>query len=412
MSREFGSRSEHLTRRQFGVLAAGSAASLALPGCACVPGQTTDLTHLPYAPGNATPVVAAGVARGSPAEATERAVRTVAEAATDFAWLSRGDTVLLKPVCNSGHTYPSTTDPIAVRAMVGLLREKGAGRVILADMSGVQFLRFSPDETSGSTRALLQENGIAAAARDAGAEVHAFEEAGWDGFFAEEPRVGDHWRGALTLPSVLRDADHVILMPRCARHLLAGTTLGLKAAVGWWRHDTRLEYHRDAADFAAKTADANTLPTLEAKQRLVLTSATKVLTTLGPDQGWVSEPETGLIFASTDVVAHDMLSLAWLVENRAHMPQDEREGVIDDPHTSAFFVNAVNRVVVRMLGGFGAMLNAQTLARFDLDSIWDDPVLHRAFQTRSGVPRLELADADGSLPAALRAALDQRMLRA
>jgi uncharacterized protein (DUF362 family) len=412
MSPEFGSRSEHLTRRQFGVLAAGSAASLALPGCACAPGRTTDLTHLPYAPGNATPVVAASVPRGSPVETTERAVRSVAEAATDFAWLSRGDTVLLKPVCNSGHTYPSTTDPIAVRAMVGLLREKGAGRVIVADMSGVQFLRFSPDETRGSTRALLQENGIAAAARDAGAEVHAFEEAGWDGFFAEEPRVGDHWRGALTLPSVLRQADHVILMPRCARHLIAGTTLGLKAAVGWWRHDTRLEYHRDAADFAAKTADANTLPTLEAKQRLVLTSATKVLTTLGPDQGWVSEPETGLVFASTDVVAHDMLSLAWLVENRAHMSRDEREGVLDDPHTSGLFVNAVNRVVVRMLGGFGAMMSAQGLARFDLHSIWDDPVLHRAFQTRNGVPRLELADADGSLPAPLRATLGQRMTRA
>jgi uncharacterized protein (DUF362 family) len=412
MDRESRSAAERLTRRQFGMLAAGSAAALTLPGCACAPGRTAELTHLPYAPGDATPVVAAGVPRGASAEATERAVRSVAEAATDFDWLSRGDSVLLKPVCNSGYDYPATTDPVAVRAMVRLLRERGAGRVILADMSGVQFLRFSPDETRGSTRALLQKNGIAAAAEDAGAEVHAFEEAGWDGFFAEEPRVGDHWRGALTLPSLLRETDHVILMPRCARHLIAGTTLGLKAAVGWWRHDTRLEYHRDAGDFAAKTADASTLPTLEARQRLVLTSATKVLTTLGPDQGWISEPETGLVYASTDVVAHDMLSLAWLVENRARMPRGEREGVFDDPHTSGVFVNAVNRMVVRWLGGFGAMLGAQGLARFDLHSIWDDPVLHRAFQTRGGVPRLELADADGSLPGPLRALLDQRITRA
>ena len=47
---------------------------------------------------------------------------------------------------------------------------------------------------------------------------------------------------------------------------------GLKAAVGWWRHDSRLEYHRDAGTFSEKTADANAVPTIINKQRLVLTS--------------------------------------------------------------------------------------------------------------------------------------------
>ena len=51
----------------------------------------------------------------------------------------------------------------------------------------------------------------------------------------------------------------------------------------------------------------------------MLTSATKLLTTFGPDDGHVSEPETGLVLASTDVVAHDMVSLAWLIENRAKL---------------------------------------------------------------------------------------------
>jgi uncharacterized protein (DUF362 family) len=52
------------------------------------------------------------------------------------------------------------------------------------------------------------------------------------------------------LPQVLKEADHVVLMPRCARHLLASSTLGLKAAVGWWRHDSRLEYHGKAGSFS------------------------------------------------------------------------------------------------------------------------------------------------------------------
>ena len=80
--------------------------------------------------------------------------------------------------------------------------------------------------------------------------------------------------------------------------------------------------------------------------------------------------------------------------------------------TGAFFGGAENeRVTAPQAEVSGPVLNAQGLARFDLHSIWDDPVLHRAFLTRSGVPRLELADADGSLPAPLRTALDQRMLR-
>jgi uncharacterized protein (DUF362 family) len=393
-----------LSRRRFGRLAVGSLTSLALPGCAR-PASSEPLqrpSELGYAGEEIRAVTVAGVPRGAAAEATELAVRACARAATDFTWLSRGDTVLVKPVCNSPNPYPATTDPVALRAMVKLLRERGAGRVIVADMSGVQFVRFSQDRLEGSSRALLQEAGLARAAEDAGAEVQAFEEAGWDAFFADEPTAKGSWSGSIWLPSVLEEVDHVVLMPRTSRHLLAGSTLALKAAVGWWRHDSRLEYHRDAATFHEKTADANTVPTLVEKQRLVLTSATKILSTFGPDTGFVSEPETGLVFASTDPLGHDMLSLAWLVESRQRLPESKRSGPIDDPNTSSLAVNFSNRTVTRWLGGIVQALRAQHLARYDLDTLWDDRVLRRAFALAGGVPRVELADADGSLPAALR----------
>jgi uncharacterized protein (DUF362 family) len=342
------------------------------------------------------------VPRGAAAAETERAVRAAAQAATDFAWLSRGDTVLVKPACNSPNAYPATTDPLALRAMVRLLRERGAGRVIVADMSGVQYVRFSKDHLQGSTRALMQRAGLARAAEDAGAELQAFEEAGWDGFFAEEPTARGSWTGPLWLPAVLKQVDHVVLLPRTSRHLLAGSTLALKAAVGWWRHDSRLEYHRDAATFHEKTADASSAPTIVGRQRLVLTSATRVLSTFGPDDGIVSEPETGLVLASTDPLAHDMLSLAWLVETRRSVPASQRSGMLDDPNTSSLAVNFANRIVTHWLGGFGQALRTQHLSRYPLDSPWDDRVLRRAFRNAGGVPRVELADADGSLPAALR----------
>jgi len=407
-----------LGRRRFAQCLGGGLLSAALPGAharkasADVPSGSAQASAaagaggtqraLRHAAADPSLVTLAAVPRGASDDATELAVRRAALAATDFSWLSRGDTVLVKPVCNSGNDYPATTDPVALRTMIGLLREKGAGRVIVGEMSGVQSVRFGPDHLRGSTRELMTRNGLARATEDAGAELVAFEEQGWDAFFEDPVGVAGAWQGGVMLPKILEEVDHVVLMPRCSRHLLAGSTLGLKAAVGWWRHDSRLEYHRAASTFSEKTADANTARTLLAKQRLVLTSATKVLTTFGPDQGWVEEPETGLVMASPSVVAHDMVSLAWLVENRRATPERKRDSFIDDPNRSQTFVNLANRVVCNFLGGFGRFFEAEPLERYDIDAIWHDRVLLRAFEAFGGVPRVELVDADAAVPPALR----------
>lgn len=343
-----------------------------------------------------------GVHCGASAAETAAALRRAVLATTDLGWLSRGDTVVIKPVCNSGNDYPATTDPVALHAMIALLREHGAGRVIVADMSGVQFVRFSADRLTGSTRALMNRNGMLAAAEAAGGQVHCFEEYGWDAFFDEVPESGANWRMPLLLPNVLREADHIVLMPRCSRHLLAGSTLGLKAAVGWWRHDSRLEYHHDARTFAEKTAESNTAPTIQAKQRLVVSSATKVLTTFGPDEGHIEEPEIGLIIASESVVAHDMVSLAWLIENRRLTPTGKKDSMFSDPNQSALFASSANRVVNLWLGGLGKALTADGLDPWSIDTIWHDKVLHRAFEIFGGVPQIELTDANDAVPVALR----------
>jgi uncharacterized protein (DUF362 family) len=396
-----------LNRRDFHRLAAGALASAATVGYAVSRPMAAAATALPAASPVGRQVYLAGVAREARASETAAALRRAVLATTDLSWLGRGDTVLIKPVCNSGNVYPATTDPLALQAMIALLRERGAGRVIVGDMSGVQFVRFTQDRLSGSTRSLMTNNGMRQASEAAGAEVHAFEEAGWDGFYDEVPRSGDNWRQPLLLPKILKEVDHVILMPRCSRHLLAGSTLGLKAAVGWWRHDSRLEYHHDARTFAEKTAESNTTPTLLEKQRLVVSSATKVLTTFGPDEGYVEEPATGLIIASESVVAHDMVSLAWLLENRRTTPADKKDSVMDDPNQSPFFVSMANRVVNHFLGGPGKALSADALDPWRLETVWDDKVLRRAFDVFGGVPPLELIDANDAVPGAIVSALAQ-----
>ena len=347
-------------------------------------------------------VVAAGVKDGTPAHGIVEAVRAAVLKATDFSWLAKGDTVFVKTSNNSPNAYPATTSPIAVVAVVGLLREKGAGRVIVGDMSGVQYVRFSPEKTTGSTRKLMAATGMAASVAAAGGELHCFEEAGWDAFYEDMPQAGSHWKRGLMMPNILKAAQHIVLMPRCSRHMIAGSTLGLKAAVGYWRHDTRLEYHHAAATLQEKTAEGNTVPTLLAKQRLVVTAADKLLVTVGPDMGHIYVPDPGLIFASESVVAHDMVSLAWLLYNRQEMP-DLRWEVMAD--RSAVVPRVANRVVTGWLGGWGKALTAERATKDRLDTIWDDRTLNRSYDLFGGVPDVSLASSKGDIAAGLIARL-------
>ena len=328
--------------------------------------------------------VPGGASTGQIMEATRRAALAV----DDLAWLRPGDAVFIKPVINSGSPYPATTSPAALAAMVGLLRERGAGRVLVGDMGGVAHVRQRPDRVKGSTRRLAMQNGLAQAAQAAGAELHFFEEAGWEAFFEDRPLPGSHWKSGLILPEVLRQVEHIVLMPRCARHALLGSTLGLKAVVGYMRFDTRLEYHHQGAAIQEMTAEANTVSTLLNKQRLVVSAADQVLATYGPDKGHVLTPEVGLLIASPSVVAHDLVSLAWLIHNRRALDPGQTN-FLRDPNASPLLANLANHVVAGMLGGLGAGLSALALTPTPLERVSQDRVLAHACRLLGGAPPVE-----------------------
>jgi uncharacterized protein (DUF362 family) len=355
-----------------------------------------------------TQVFLSGVSKDSSEQALRRAVRDAAEAATDFSWLSSGDSVFIKLALNSGYPYPSTTNPVAVAAMVGLLKDKGAGRIVVGDMSGIMYLKLTPRSVWGSTRSLMERNGMAQAVHEAGADLYCFEEAGWEAFFEDVPVAGSHWKTGLMMPSILKEMDHLVLMPRCANHILAGSTLGLKAAVGYWRTDTRLEYHRDASTLQEKTADANTVAVLRDKQRLVVSAATKLLTTFGPDEGFVMEPQTGLVIASESVVAHDMVALAWLLLGRTQTPASAFQWLTD---RSAVVADLSNRYIVTKLGGVSSALTAQRLLKNQVLSIWDDRGLNRAYEVLGGVPKVALQAVDEVVPVGVKRRLAEMVKR-
>ena len=384
-----------MNRREFIKLIVTVSAAAAMPSGLVRAGEK------PLGLGPEAKVSMAGVSRAANEAELTTAIRRVAEAATDFSWLSRGDSILIKPVVNSGNAYPATTNPAGMKALIGLLKEKGAKRIIVSDMSGIQHVKLFPDKLRGSTRDLMKSCGIAQKVVEAGGELYFPEEEGWQSFFEDGPVSDSNWKNGIMMPKIIKEVDHVILLPRCSRHALAGATLGMKAAVGYWRTDSRLEYHHDAATFHEKTAEANTVTSLKEKQRLVLTVANKIQATFGPDKGYVVVPDIGLIFASESLVAHDMISLAWLLDSRLKVPE-EQQHVYEDPYKSQFIVNLANRWVVNLLGGIVQAARAEKLLRNDLEAIWDDRVLRRAFELFGGVPQLRFVEANSSVSNELR----------
>jgi uncharacterized protein (DUF362 family) len=97
------------------------------------------------------------------AQDMDQAVSDATLAVDDLGWLHRGDAVLIKPGINSGKPYPSTTSPLAVASLIRLLEKRGAGRVVVGDMSGVSHFDQRPDGCKGSTRELARSAGLSRA---------------------------------------------------------------------------------------------------------------------------------------------------------------------------------------------------------------------------------------------------------
>jgi len=95
----------------------------------------------------------------------------------------------------------------------------------------------------------------------------------------------------------------------------------------------------------------------------------------------------GLVIASESVVAHDMVSLAWLLHNRTLMPKDEQDLFMD---TSTAVAKMGNNIVVKWLGTLGNSLMSESILKNDLKQIWDDRVLNHAYKIFGGIPDIHL----------------------
>jgi len=227
--------------------------------------------------------------------------KAMVEAATNFAWLAPNDSVLLKLALNSANEFPATTDPWALDCMLKILKEKGAGTCLVGDQSGIY--------QSNSTQTCLTRTGLMDVINANGATAVYFENGGHTSYSAA------NWSSRPSISNYVNQVDHIIYLPRIATHSLADKTFSFKIAVGFLDSSSRRTMH--SGDLTAMYPGINDIPAIKNKFRLSVTSAMKLMTSGGPDSGTIVEPNYGLIFASQDLLAADLMAGAFLNANRS-----------------------------------------------------------------------------------------------
>jgi uncharacterized protein (DUF362 family) len=167
-------------------------------------------------------------ALGGPAR-LERYRAAIAAAVRSAGGLPRvpaGALVVVKVNCNSGDPAPYSSSPTLVQWVVEAFVSRGA-RVLLGDRSF-----WGDADTPGN----LERNGIAAAARAAGATVVPFEDDTVAWTTLDAARL-PHWVGPVRVPSAVFEAACVVNLACAKTHFISGVTLGPKNVLGFVHAD-------------------------------------------------------------------------------------------------------------------------------------------------------------------------------
>ena len=205
-------------------------------------------------------------------------------------FVARGETVVIKPniAWDRLPEQAATTNPEIVAELVRLCRTAGARSVIVTDVS------------CNEAEACFDRSGIAAAAREAGAEVVLPEPR----FFRDVDLKG-RTLGVWPVLEPFLEADKLINVPIAKHHSLTGVTLGMKnwyGLLGGDRNRLHQRIHESLVDLTAF-----------AKPTLTVLDGYRVLVRGGPTGGSPADVELKkTVIVSTDPVAIDAYAAkAW-----------------------------------------------------------------------------------------------------
>jgi uncharacterized protein (DUF362 family) len=235
-----------------------------------------------------------------PNKNTESAVRDAVSLVGGFPDLT-SKTVLLKPNLNSGDPIPYSTGPEVISAVIKMVSEKGAKRIIVGDRSNPSFDTLTAMQKSGITAIVdaLKAQGVPVEAMNLNNQTTV----------TLKPSGASHWSNGFNTYKLLTDGtvDYVINCCVCKNHTLANYSMAMKAWMGIIVQNDRSTAHNDLG---------NRLPELHlgVKEDFVIMDATKLCLTNGPAPTGsnVVVNDSNIVVASKDAVANDIAGLCIL----------------------------------------------------------------------------------------------------
>jgi uncharacterized protein (DUF362 family) len=308
-----------IDRRQF-LWSVGSLSSMAVLGGVGL-AATKDTKIMTASPAKKANVSVAWLPKGDTSYAL---YKEMIEKATDFSWLHKNDRILVKLALNSGNPNPATTDPYSLDCLLKILKEHGATKIFVGDQSGVRGVYWTAKgQVRGSSREYAKTAGLLDVIEKNGVTPVFFEERGYDAYIATSPVGQNHWKEPLRITSFVNEVDHIIYAPRLGSHGFADLTSGMKIGVGFLREDSRRAFHQGGENYYPMYEEINEVPEIKSKLRLVASTGRLVMTLIGPDFGHIVEPTSAPLFASENLLAHEIFAYAYLMYTRATMTPKE-----------------------------------------------------------------------------------------
>ncbi len=207
--------------------------------------------------------------------------------------VDKGETILLKPNYNTAGPFPRSSDPEFIKAVIEILYEAGAGKVVLGERTA--FL---------NSRRVLEQTGIIEVAEGAEAQVRVFGKDGWQVLFdrkgwrrVDVPR-GQYLR-KVSLAKEAVETEKIVYVPLIKTHHAADFTGSIKLAMGFVKpFFDQITFH--LKHLREKLAEL----CIVVKPDLILMDARKIFIRGGPSKGELREPN--LILASGNQVAIDV----------------------------------------------------------------------------------------------------------
>ncbi|MCE8423796.1 MAG: DUF362 domain-containing protein [Candidatus Methanoperedens sp.] len=233
--------------------------------------------------------------------------------------IKKNSTVLIRPNANTNDFPPGSTNPEVLKRAIRAVKEHNPGKIIIAEKS----------MTTLDTTKVMKHLGLYQAAESEGVdEILSFDDVEWKKVWHPDEKS---WPHGFSVPAILDTIDYMVALPIIKTHWTALFTMGLKSQISITSDlDRRQLPHGQNNDelFGNMIAESN----LVYKPDFYISDATKCFVTDGPNVGTLREP--GIVMATSDVIANDVVGLALLktlgtihkIQNRSvwEQPQIQR----------------------------------------------------------------------------------------